>query len=455
LIDILKPKTYAGEIFQIKITTEIFQNTYAHIRTQAMIRYGQMFDKIEPFLDLEAETWTQLILLQEARQKRITVANKEIIEEIAKNPSFIQNNAFDARLYKTILRNYLQTDPKNFEDGVRESLMIQKLYDQVTASATFTEQQLAEEFKNRRREIQFSYLLLSADDYKKDVSVTEEEAKTYYEENREAFLKPPSINLEYIKLTYLPDAGVQKKVETKYKAKAIYKEFSENPDLNVLGQKYGFPVKESGYFGKDKPKFDIGLNFEDLLKAFKMKKNDIQEPVELTDGYIVYQVKDKKAAYIPDFPELLADVKDTLTFRKAKDITLKQAEGYLKNIQQAWNAVEGPKDFQQITQGLGLKTQQTPLLAQEQILSLLEVEPASKESVSVLNDENKVSAPVATSKGHILLHLDTLRPITDKTFHEQQKEFAEQITGERKEKVFAEFVQDTKKKAALREITAP
>src|SRR3989344_2096800 len=65
--------SHAGRIFGKKITFDEFQESFLHARNQAILRYGDNFDKIAPMLDLDSEAWDRLILLQEAKKRRIKV----------------------------------------------------------------------------------------------------------------------------------------------------------------------------------------------------------------------------------------------------------------------------------------------------------------------------------------------------------------------------------------------
>ena len=58
--------SFAGKIFEKRIPIEKFEQAYQRTRLQAFLRYGENFNKISSFLNLEAETWDRLILLREA-----------------------------------------------------------------------------------------------------------------------------------------------------------------------------------------------------------------------------------------------------------------------------------------------------------------------------------------------------------------------------------------------------
>ena len=73
---------YAGKIFGKKVSFEQFEETQRHARHQALLRYGEEFFKISPFLNLEEEAWNRLILAYEAQKQRLKVTDREVVESI-------------------------------------------------------------------------------------------------------------------------------------------------------------------------------------------------------------------------------------------------------------------------------------------------------------------------------------------------------------------------------------
>lgn len=61
---------YAGKIFGKKISFDQFEKVYGHVAIQALIKYGDNFNKIREHLDLESQTWDRLIMLHEAKKER-------------------------------------------------------------------------------------------------------------------------------------------------------------------------------------------------------------------------------------------------------------------------------------------------------------------------------------------------------------------------------------------------
>ena len=62
---------YAGKIFGKKISLEDYNKVYENVRIQAIRQYGYNLNELEPVLNLEARTWDRMILLHEAKKRRI------------------------------------------------------------------------------------------------------------------------------------------------------------------------------------------------------------------------------------------------------------------------------------------------------------------------------------------------------------------------------------------------
>ena len=80
--------TYAGLLFGKKVSFEEYYASFQACRIQARMVYGENFHRLEKILNLNQQAWNRLILLKEAKRRRITAGNKEIINEIGQYPFF-------------------------------------------------------------------------------------------------------------------------------------------------------------------------------------------------------------------------------------------------------------------------------------------------------------------------------------------------------------------------------
>ncbi len=254
------------------------------------------------------------------------------------------------------------------------------------------------------------------------------------------------------------DGGVQKEVEMKYKAKAIFDTYAKTADFKAAAAKQGFEVKESGYFSKNDPKFDVGWTYELLLEAFNMMENEVHEPVELLQkGYLVFKVKGKKNAYLPELTEAQDKVKEVVITKKAQDAALTKSKDLLTQIQEQWNQADpAARKFADVAKGLNLQTQQTSFSDRREIqLFSLRLDKSFEEKFYAIDQPDSISEPLLTANGIVILHVDQFEATDPTKLVEEKSTFANQLLTEKKEELFDKFIEDLTNKANLQKFPSP
>lgn len=469
---------YAGTLFGKKVGLDEFRKAYQDVRLQALIRFGDKFNDIARFLNLEAEAWDRLILLHEVKKRKIKVGNEEVIESIAQYPFFQRDGQFDPLLYNDILRYALRISAREFEEGMRDNLKFAKLFQQETESIAVTDQEVREAFNRQNEKIQASYILVTPEQFQKDVSVSDEEAKDYYTQNKNEFIVPPTISVEYIGLDFPPPEGsLTAKPESKKeeaedattapaqpaatptvteemkrpvreKAKTVFQDLLVNPDMQAVAQKHNTEVKSSGFFSMEQPDLALGWSYELLLKLFQMNENAVNEPFETARGMLIVKVKQKKDAYIPEYNDVAGKVSEAVVKSKAKAIARQKAEDYLELIQEAFAKTE-LKDFAQTVKSLGLEIHQTPVFSHGEYLPVIGISKEFQDTAFALTEQDKLSGVVATETGYSVLHLDSRVPADEKNFEEQKAALSETLLNERRTQAFNDFLSNLRLKANL------
>ena len=429
----------AGKIFNQRISFDQFEKAMLHTRNQATLRYGENFNKISSLIDLDSETWDRIILLHEAKKQRVKILDQEVIDAIEDFDFFKDNGKFDPAVYERIVRYAFRCEPREFEEGIRESLIIAKLYQLTTASVTISDEEVEKEYRRKNEQIQVNYILFSAQDYKKDAALNPSEAQAYYEQHKESFRLPPAINIQYLNIEYPADANDQGKSDAALQAKKIFEELRANPDLEKIGKKYNLAVNESGFISREQPNLKVGLSFEVLQAAFDLAVNQISEPIETSKGYCVLKVKEKRDAYIPGFQEANEKVNEAVLLEKAREIAKQKGEEYLRQIKEALgNKPEG--NFTEAAAALGLKTNQTPFFSRGQYLPTVGLSKEFQDTAFSLDDQNKISTLIETAKGYCVLHLDSRLPVDKEKFAKEKEVFAAALQAQKKGEVFTHFL---------------
>jgi foldase protein PrsA len=141
----------------------------------------------------------------------------------------------------------------------------------------------------------------------KDVTVSDQEIKDYYDKNKETLGEPAQAHARHIL------------VKDEAKAKELYDKLKANPnDFEKLAKENtedtGSKDKggDLGFFGKGQ----MVPEFEKV--AFEAKVNEINAPVKSEFGYHIIQVLERKEAKVPTLEESKAKIAETLKEQKAK-----------------------------------------------------------------------------------------------------------------------------------------
>lgn len=466
--------SYAGTLFGRKIPFDEFSNAFQHVRIQALMQFGDKFKEIAQFLNLEAETWDRLILLREAQKKSIKVTDQEVVQTIEQYPFFQRDGRFDPLLYNDILRYVFRMQARDFEEGVRDNIRIIKLSNQATSGLIVSDQEIFTAYKKQNEKVQISYVLLSSDSFKNEISPNEETLQKYYDDNKIEFLIPPSINIEYISLDFPSQKDEEKgqtstenaaempvgktteesstadtsKQDLKKKAEDIFQDLLANPDMQKIAEKYTLQVQTSGFFSKEQPNLSPGWSYDFLNQLFQLEQGYIHEPLETPKGILVAKIKEKRDTYVPGYKEAGEKVRESVVVKEAKSIARQKAEETLKIIQEEWERA-ALKEFPVIAKNLGLEIYQTPVFTRGQYLPKIGISGDFQEAAFRLTEENSISETVETANGYCILHLDTYVPSDEGSYEKEKETLRASLLKERETQAFNDFLSHLRIKAKL------
>jgi len=362
-------------------------------------------------------------------------------------------------------------EARDYEESVRDSIKLIKLYEMETDSISVSDDELFEAFKKQNEKVQVSYALISAKPFENQVSSTKEEELEYYTINKHEFLKPKMVNVDYISLPFpeekpepnqkndedITDNNTEDtseadtelvKEEIRDNSISIYNDLLINPNMNEVAKQNQVDVQTSGPFSVEKPNLKLGWTFQMFKQIFEMTLGDISEPLETDKGVFLIKIIEKKEAYVPEYNETTEEVQQSVLKQKALAQAKIKAEELLSQINDNLSKTK-IKDFPQAAKDVGVTIYQTPIFSRGQYLPIVGLSKEFQDEAFKLNEEMTISKIVETEKGFCFLHLDEYKPAEQKIFELEKNIIAQQLVVEKKMKKFTRFLSDLRVEAHL------
>lgn len=439
--------SYAGKIFGRKVSPGQFQESLQAIQIQGLLQFGANFFKLQPFLNLNAEAWDRLILLQEARKKRIKASDAEVIEEIKQIPFFQREGQFDNKLYQELLSYGLKLPARRFEEYIRQRLILNKFYRRLTDKITVNDDELWSAYKRENEKVRVSYILLPSANFEKEVLVTEEELKAYFNSRQQELKLPPSINIQYAGFEYPPDAAEEEKQNCQEKVFELYAQLQNGVPLEKAAAAQGALLKDTGLFSAEQT-LPAGVPFEIIQAALLLKDKQYSNPVITAKGCFICQIKESKTSHLPDFSEAKPRIEKILRQEKGRQLAKEKAEVLREKI----NLKQ--KDFAAWAKEAGLKVETTALFKIGEYLPTIGPSAEFQNAAFNLKDKNRISEVVQALSGFYILKLEETVAADEKKFSAEKENFRAKVLEEKKKEAFNRFFEDLKAKARLEDHTS-
>nr|MBP7189077.1 peptidylprolyl isomerase [Thiopseudomonas sp.] len=320
------------------------------------------------------------LLVQAADQSGFAFSSALIDQFILLAPEFQVDGKFNADRFDQVIRQMGYTRLQ-FRHMIEQEMRTGQLRAGIAATAFVTEQE-AQAFADLERQTR-DFATLTIKPALDKVTVTDEDAKTYYSENASEFLTPEQVVVEYIELdkkaffdqVTVDDAALQEMyqaeianlAEQRHAAHILFevsgdvtdaqaKEAAQNAIERInAGEDFAAVAKEmSDDIGSAEQGGDLGFAaqgvydpaFEDALYA--LEKEQVSVPVRTDYGWHVIKLLDVQAADIPTF----ASLKDKLS----QDLKTQQVEQrFVEAVRDLESAAYESADLQQPASELGLE----------------------------------------------------------------------------------------------------
>jgi peptidyl-prolyl cis-trans isomerase D len=314
------------------------------------------------------------ILLAEAAKLGITAGDDDVRQYLRTGMNgqvLFPNGQFIGQdRYASLISERLNMSVKDFEDGVKRQIVVERLRAYITAGVTVADQEVRDAYRKQNIKIKFDYAVISVDDLRKQINPSDADLEAYFKKNAPRYATavpeqrqityvafgpndlpggspqvsqqevqqyfaahaadynvPEQARARHILIKLAPNADAKTDAAAKARALAIQKQLqgggnwtdlakknSDDPGSKDAGGELGFAQR-----GRMVPEFDNAI--------FTQKINDIGI-VKTQFGYHVVQVEERQTAHTQPLSEVQAAIQATLIRQKSAAVQ----ENYAKQL---------------------------------------------------------------------------------------------------------------------------
>lgn len=389
---------YIAKVNGVDISAQQYQNTEAMIRDQMSDPNTDpaLFDSPE-FKKAVLDNIISTELMNQSIDKNgFVISDEQLGAYIVGMPDFQENGKFSQERYDQIVQ-YNNLTPKKLEDKIRNQMATQQAKDSLNR-LIYVPTEITQPLVNlayQKRDISLHEIKL--DDYKKKIKPSDEDVKTFYDENTSNFIMPDRVKIEFliysvagivpsisitdeevkeffeankgkfeanqqrrashILFAYQPGIDFEEKAKIRDLAQTTLNEIKKTPKIfenkvKELSQDIESAKQDGdlGFFSRT----DMVKSFADA--AFDLKVGDLSEIVETEFGLHIIKLTEIKGEQV-SFDKIKAQIKGELIYGKALDQYATNAENFNNTV------YENSADLSVASKKFDLEVQQSQWLS--------------------------------------------------------------------------------------------
>ena len=419
------PSNIIARVGEHEISLLQFQQIYMQqLNNYRLQSGGDVSEEILRSLGIDRQILQQLIdeyaAITEAERLGLVVGDAEVRERIITLPQLQVDGQFigDSAYYQLLQTQRPPINPTQFEEEIRQQIMLERLQTAVTSWMTVTDEEIAEEHRRRNEKVkvniisfrasefrdeaeatdddisllyeeetanyevpekrQLRFLLVDESEIFDSLTVTDDEVRQYYDTNISQYQTPGQVRANHILLRVDDEDTEEEVVEraadlaTQARGGADFAELArEHSDDEGTVENGG----DLGLFGRGRmvPEFEAA--------AFEMNEGDISDPVKSAFGYHVIQVTEKQEEITQPFETVQTTIQNLLKQERASSRSTALSRAIAAEV-------ETPEDLAQAAASRGYELQESGFAARgEPILGLGMAPQVSAQAFSIEPNE--------------------------------------------------------------------
>ncbi len=458
----------AIEVNGEEITLADYQRAYQDMRQQwQSISGAPVAEEAESLIKKRVtEDLIQIELLKQAgNEAGLYVGEQEVWQTIRQVPGFNDDSGFNMSLFE-IAANRSGLTPAGFLARIQQDMAVEQMRSALFTTDFVTQPEVSSYSSNVHQTRDFSYAVLSSDEQKESIEVTDEQLQSYYEDNGR-YIEPEKVRIAYLVLSlarvaeevylekgeleaYFDENKHNYEVEETRGVKQILIKLPEEPAEVLVDQMRAKADELHALVKEGKELQDVSVNYagehegsiefsefgflsKGVLEAevdevvFSMVAGEISEPVQSRYGFHIMEVDEIKGVSEATLEGMRAEVEQDLREEKAA----KQL--YELTDRLAALTYENPDTLDVAAEELGLQLQKSDFISREDPGVGIVAEPSVTSAAfsdEVLLEENNSDLLELENDRYMVLRVLEHRSSMKKPFEDVRDEIVTRVKYE-------------------------
>ena len=406
-----------------------------------------------------------LVLRHEADSLGIEPSDAEIVDAVRKFPGFQGSSGFDAAKYDQVSKNLpsMGFTDEQLREIARDELTLKRLKDLVGSSVSMPESEAKSNYQELYGKNFVSVIRLKNSDLSKDIKVSDDDIKKYYDSHKSELKTEPKRKVEFVRLALTED---QKKLKDKERIDALQKLsdrandvsqalLEKGADFHQVAAKFNLPIETTGDFSASQPDPKLKADSQLNSAAFALTKQELtSDPIQTADGFAIVHLVDLIEARPLNFEEAKPKVVEAIKNERAREMAMTNGR---KAVETLRNGLKAGQPLQAaLAQAGNLKPEKIePFIIADE----MDKDPNQKKSepgdMMIIRNLASQLQPGEVSDftpwvdGGLIVLLEKREPPDPAKYEEAKAKFEQRYLNAAREYVFEEWLRDRQRDAGL------
>ena len=353
---------------------------------------------------------------------------------------------------------------EHIEQLVCDQIALNQIKQLLAAGVSMPEAEIDANYQRAYDKLIVSVVRLRAADFEKDINVSDDDIRKYYESHKAELKTEEKRKVEFVSLTLTEDekkAGGKARIDALQKLSDRANDVSQalvekDADFKRVAEKFKLPIRTTGEFTAAAP--DPQLNVDPKLgaAAFRLSRQEpTSDPIQVADGFYILHVTGIADARPLTIEEAKPKIVESIKSSRARELmTTKGAE----LAQQLREAAKSNQPLDATVQKAGAKTEKlAPFSLVDEATDAQQKDANKQEPPDLITLKNavaylkpgEISDFLPSGETGLVAILEKRVPSADPNDAAKKAAFKERVLNNRRQIVFYEWLHDRQQAAGL------